>query len=136
MRRGSDAKALAGCLRFGWKTEVEYDEFPLGLSEDIVRAISAKKNEPDWLLDFRLRAYRRWLTMKEPDWSDNRCGSCAVASATTSCKSSTHPYSAVQRRPIWEFLLGYRLDLLGQCHLLGSLRFGLPGKYHFLGTDP
>ena len=51
---------------------MEYEEFPLGLSEDIVRAISAKKNEPDWLLDFRLRAYRRWLTMKEPDWSDNR----------------------------------------------------------------
>ena len=59
-------------LRFGWKTKVEYDEFPMGLSEDIVRAISAKKNEPDWLLDFRLKAYRRWLTMKEPDWSDNR----------------------------------------------------------------
>ena len=58
--------------RFGWKTEVEYEEFPLGLSEDIVRAISAKKEEPDWLLDFRLRAYRRWLTMEEPDWSDNR----------------------------------------------------------------
>lgn len=57
---------------FGWKTKVEYDEFPMGLSEDIVRAISAKKNEPDWLLDFRLKAYRRWLTMKEPDWSDNR----------------------------------------------------------------
>ena len=38
-----------------------------------MRAISAKKDEPEWLLDFRLRAYRRWLTMKEPAWSDNRC---------------------------------------------------------------
>lgn len=51
---------------------MEYEEFPKGLSEDIVRALSAKKNEPEWLLDFRLRAYRRWLTMEEPDWSDNR----------------------------------------------------------------
>ena len=52
---------------------MEYDEFPLGISEDVVRAISAKKEEPEWLLDFRLRAYRRWLTMKEPEWSDNTC---------------------------------------------------------------
>ena len=59
--------------RFGWRTLIEYDDFPLGLNEDVVRAISAKKSEPEWLLDFRLRAYRRWLTMKEPDWSDNRC---------------------------------------------------------------
>ena len=59
--------------RFGWRTLIEYDDFPLGLNEDVVRAISAKKDEPEWLLDFRLRAYRRWLTMKEPAWSDNRC---------------------------------------------------------------
>ena len=62
------------CGRFGWRTLIEYDDFPLGLNEDVVRAISAKKSEPEWLLDFRLRAYRRWLTMKEPAWSDNRCG--------------------------------------------------------------
>lgn len=72
-QRGAEAESASVGARFGWKTEVEYEEFPLGLSEDIVRAISAKKNEPEWLLDFRLRAYRRWLTMKEPDWSDNRC---------------------------------------------------------------
>jgi hypothetical protein len=42
-----------------------------GLSEDVVRAISAKKNEPEWLLEFRLRAYRKWLTMESPVWSDN-----------------------------------------------------------------
>lgn len=58
--------------KHGWHLIMEYDEFPKGLSEDIVRALSAKKNEPEWLLDFRLRAYRRWLTMQEPDWSDNR----------------------------------------------------------------
>lgn len=58
--------------KHGWHLIMEYDEFPKGLSEDIVRALSAKKTEPEWLLDFRLRAYRRWLTMEEPDWSDNR----------------------------------------------------------------
>jgi hypothetical protein len=59
--------------KHGWHIAMEYDEFPLGLNEDIVRAISAVKEEPEWLLDFRLRAYRRWLTMEEPEWSDNRC---------------------------------------------------------------
>jgi hypothetical protein len=58
--------------KHGWHIAMEYDEFPLGLSEDIVRAISAVKDEPQWLLEFRLRAYRRWLTMEEPEWSDNR----------------------------------------------------------------
>lgn len=60
--------------KHGWHLLMEYDEFPKGLNEDIVRALSAKKQEPEWLLDFRLRAYRRWLTMAEPDWSDNRRG--------------------------------------------------------------
>ena len=41
---------------------------PLGLSEEIIRFISHKKNEPKWLLDWRLKAYRHWLTMKEPNW--------------------------------------------------------------------
>jgi Fe-S cluster assembly protein SufB len=52
----------------GFVTEVEADQLPPGLSEDVVRAISARKNEPQWLLDWRLKAYRRWLTMKEPHW--------------------------------------------------------------------
>ncbi len=43
-----------------------------GLSEDVVRAISIKKREPEWMLEFRLKAYRRWLTMEEPQWSDNQ----------------------------------------------------------------
>lgn len=58
--------------KHGWKTLIESDTLPPGLNEDVVRAISAKKNEPEWLLDFRLKAYRRWLTMVEPSWSDNR----------------------------------------------------------------
>jgi Fe-S cluster assembly protein SufB len=57
--------------KYGFKTIIESDVFPKGLSEDVVRAISAKKEEPAWLLEFRLRAYRRWLTMEEPAWSDN-----------------------------------------------------------------
>lgn len=42
------------------------------MDEQVVRAISAKKKEPQWMLDFRLKAFRKWLTMKEPAWSDNR----------------------------------------------------------------
>ncbi len=65
--------------KHGWHVIMEYDEFPLGLNEDIVRALSAVKDEPEWLLDFRLRAYRRWLTMEEPEWSDNRWALCVVS---------------------------------------------------------
>lgn len=53
----------------GWSVDFEADEAPMGLSEDIVRFISAKKNEPEWLLEYRLKAYRHWLTMEEPDWA-------------------------------------------------------------------
>ncbi len=55
--------------KYGFITEIETDKAPKGLSEDIVRFISAKKNEPDWLLQWRLEAYRRWLTMPRPEWS-------------------------------------------------------------------
>eukprot|EP00891_Asterochloris_glomerata_P007177 jgi/Astpho2/7177/Aster-01496 len=55
----------------GWKTIIESETFAKGLNEEVVRAISAKKEEPEWLLDFRLKAYKRWLTMYEPRWSDN-----------------------------------------------------------------
>jgi Fe-S cluster assembly protein SufB len=54
--------------KYGFTTDVESDIFRKGLDEDVVRAISAKKNEPPFLLDFRLKAYKKWLTMKEPDW--------------------------------------------------------------------
>eukprot|EP00889_Picochlorum_renovo_P003278 jgi/Picre1/30308/NNA_005672.t1 len=64
-------KMLSKPYKYGFKTMIESDVFPKGLSEDVVRAISAKKDEPEWLLDFRLRAYRKWLTMEEPEWSDN-----------------------------------------------------------------
>ncbi len=55
--------------KYGFVTDIESDRAPKGLSEDIVRFISAKKGEPEWMLEWRLEAYRRWLTMKEPDWA-------------------------------------------------------------------
>ena len=53
----------------GFVTDIESDKAPKGLSEDIVRFISAKKNEPEWMLEARLKAYRHWLTMPEPKWA-------------------------------------------------------------------
>ncbi|SOC85486.1 Iron-regulated ABC transporter membrane component SufB [Ensifer adhaerens] len=55
--------------KYGFETMIESDRAPKGLSEDIVRFISAKKQEPEWMLEWRLEAYRRWLTMEEPTWA-------------------------------------------------------------------
>src|SRR6187399_72965 len=56
--------------KYGFYTEVESETIPKGLNEDVVRLISAKKNEPEWLLAWRLKAFRLWLTMKEPTWQN------------------------------------------------------------------
>ncbi len=56
--------------KHGFVTEIESDVAPKGLNEEIIRMISAKKNEPDWLLSFRLRAYEKWLSMTEPQWQN------------------------------------------------------------------
>jgi Fe-S cluster assembly protein SufB len=61
--------AMAGKYKYGWETDIEMDYAPKGLSEDIVRLISSKNNEPEWLLEWRLTAYRRWLKMTEPTWA-------------------------------------------------------------------
>jgi Fe-S cluster assembly protein SufB len=55
--------------KWGFSTEIEMDKAPRGLNEDIIRLISAKKEEPAWMLEWRLDAYRRWLTMREPTWA-------------------------------------------------------------------
>jgi Fe-S cluster assembly protein SufB len=55
--------------KYGFVTQIESDVIPKGLSEDVVRLISAKKEEPEWMLEFRLRAYRTWLKMTEPTWA-------------------------------------------------------------------
>src|SRR4026209_1517353 len=56
--------------KYGFVTDVETETIPKGLNEDVVRIISQKKNEPEWLLEWRLKAYRMWLTMKEPTWQN------------------------------------------------------------------
>ena len=56
--------------KYGFITDIESDVAPPGLNEDIIRLISSKKSEPEWLLDFRLKAFRHWLTMKEPTWAN------------------------------------------------------------------
>ncbi len=58
--------------RWGFVTDIEQDTLPMGLDEDVVRLISAKKGEPAFMLDWRLKAYRHWLTMTEPTWSSVR----------------------------------------------------------------
>ena len=56
--------------KYGFVTDVEQDIAPKGLNEDVVRMISAKKQEPEWLLEWRLKAYRVWLKMSEPKWQN------------------------------------------------------------------
>lgn len=56
--------------KYGFVTDIEADEAPKGLSEETVRFISAKKNEPNWMLEYRLKSYRHWLTMEEPVWAN------------------------------------------------------------------
>jgi len=68
---GNEAVTEAMNRRYsaGFVTDIESESLPLGLNEDIVRAISARKNEPEWMTEWRLKAYRHWLTMKEPHWA-------------------------------------------------------------------
>jgi Fe-S cluster assembly protein SufB len=61
-----------GKYKYGFVTDVETDQVPKGLSEDIIRLISQKKGEPEWMLEWRLEAYRRWLAMTEPTWPNVR----------------------------------------------------------------
>ena len=56
--------------KYGFVTEVEADSAPPGLNEDIIRLISAKKHEPAFMLEWRLKAYRHWVTLREPTWAN------------------------------------------------------------------
>ncbi len=60
--------------KYGFVSDVEEDKIPKGLSEDVIRLISEKKREPEWMLEWRLKAYKYWLTMKEPHWSNVKYG--------------------------------------------------------------
>ncbi len=62
-------EVTSGEYKYGFVTDLESDQAPKGLTEDTIRFISKKKKEPDWLLEFRLKAYRHWLTLEEPDWA-------------------------------------------------------------------
>ncbi|MGB7316757.1 MAG: Fe-S cluster assembly protein SufB [Planktotalea sp.] len=62
-------REVGGAYKYGWSTDIEMDYAPKGLNEDIVRLISSKNDEPEWMLEWRLEAYRRWLTKVEPDWA-------------------------------------------------------------------
>jgi Fe-S cluster assembly protein SufB len=67
----SQVEALVANRRYdaGFSTDIETDVVPPGLDEDVVRLISAKKGEPEWLTEWRLQAYRHWLTMTPPNWA-------------------------------------------------------------------
>src|SRR6516162_9830337 len=71
-RNFSDIEILSRDYPYGFVTAIDEDSVPAGLSEDIVRLISSKKNEPEWMLEWRLRAYRQWLRMAndEPKWAN------------------------------------------------------------------
>jgi Fe-S cluster assembly protein SufB len=60
---------VAGEYKYGFVTDIDTEKAPMGLSEEVIRFISAKKKEPKWMLDHRLKAYKMWLKMEEPDWS-------------------------------------------------------------------
>ena len=55
--------------KYGFTSDIDTEIVPPGLSEDVIRFISAKKGEPEWLLEFRLKAYRHWLTLEMPTWA-------------------------------------------------------------------
>ena len=68
-REAHDAVDRASTYEHGWSSDIEQDFAPKGLTEDTVRFISAKKNEPEWMLDWRLKAFRLWQDMESPDWA-------------------------------------------------------------------
>lgn len=59
---------VGGEYKYGFTTDVEYEDFPTGINEDIIREISNRKNEPEWVTEFRLEAFEKWKQMEEPDW--------------------------------------------------------------------
>ena len=62
-------QAMGGKYKYGWETEIEMDYAPKGVNEGIVRLISEKNGEPEWMTDWRLQAFKRWKLMDEPEWS-------------------------------------------------------------------
>ena len=73
MRREKEKRIISNVVeekyKYGFVTEIEQDTLPPGLNEDVIRIISKKKNEPDWLLQWRLKAFKIWMTMDTPKWA-------------------------------------------------------------------
>ncbi|MDE6117667.1 MAG: Fe-S cluster assembly protein SufB, partial [Duncaniella sp.] len=63
------SRATSGEYKYGFTTDIDTHIIPKGLNEDVVRMISERKGEPEWLLEFRLKAYRYWETLEMPDWA-------------------------------------------------------------------
>lgn len=61
---------VGGEYKYGFTTDIEYEDFPTGINEEIIREISRRKNEPEWVTDFRLEAFEKWKQMEEPDWQN------------------------------------------------------------------
>src|SRR5688572_7897521 len=55
---------------FGFTTDIEYEEFPMGINEEVIRMISKKKNEPEWMTEWRLKSFEIWEKMVEPEWAN------------------------------------------------------------------
>src|SRR6516165_10375345 len=93
--------------KYGFVTDIEADEAPPGLNEDTIRFISAKKEEPDWLLEWRLAAFRAWLKMTQPNWAKLHLTPIDYQAATyySAPKKSTGPKSLDEVDP--ELLLTY-----------------------------
>ena len=95
----------------GWSANIESDTLPPGLNEDVVRAISAKKNEPQWLLDWRLKAYKHFLTMTEPKWPN-------VDYEPVDLQSISY-YSAPKKKPVLNSLEDADPEILRTFQKLG-----------------
>ena len=63
-------EVTSGEYKYGFYSDIDTEIFPKGLNEDVIRMISEKKNEPSWLLEFRLKSFRHWQTMKMPTWAN------------------------------------------------------------------
>jgi Fe-S cluster assembly protein SufB len=97
--------------KHGWVTEIESETFPPGLNEDVIRRISAKKEEPEWLLEWRLKAYRHWQTLTEPHWANVSYPAIAY--------QDHRYYSAPKQKPNLDSLDEVDPDLLDTFEKLG-----------------
>ena len=102
---------IAADYKHGFVTDIEADTFPPGLSEDTIRALSAKKKEPEWMLEYRLKAFRHWLTLVEPHWQN-------VTYESTDYQGISY-YSAPKQKPVLDSIDAVDPELLATFERLG-----------------